>query len=312
MLHTIGLSYGSATAGTRLHIHCMPTSFCVAGYNFPGFIQVEYPAGVQRLHYQVCPKFHRATMCTKQKDDADMSESALVSFEDEPKPEPSPDGTLRHVFYMERDESALSAKLMLWKGWKDIVSFEGMLNNAMEAVNTHGNSEEDLRLLHELELGFMACGAADAPLYRFLCIPETCYSESRLPTGIDIIRELKNSENFQGVQLRGSSLQATNILFPTQRNEGGDVVHNDPEEQHTFVLESMLDEQDEMSTRVENEKSIAAHSALRNYVLRNHLTMLYSIPRRNTKKTRFPCPSMCLLSVYHRIPATWCFLDEYM
>ena len=232
---------------------------------------MQYQTGVQSFGFRVCPKHRRATMCAIRNEGTNAVDDAPVSFQDDPRPEPLSDGTPRHVFYVRRDESALSAKLMLWGGWKGIVSFEGMLNSAMEPVSAHGDSKEDLSLLHELELGYMARGAADAPFYRFLCAPETRYSESRMPTGKDIIRELKNSENFQGVQLSGTSLDVTRIPFPLQSNHGGDKVHTDPEKQHMFVIDSMRDERESMSMRVKHEKSIAAHRTLRSYVLDNHL-----------------------------------------
>ena len=195
------------------------------------------------------------------------------SFTANAQPEARPDGTPRLVFNETRDESVLSTRLMLWGGWKGIVSFEGMLDNEMKVVNAHGDSTNDVKFLLELTLTTMASGPATAPVYRFLCVPDTHYTGDRNPTGVDIIRELKNVARFQGNQQQ-SALAQTEIEYPPERNLHDDHVHTDPTEQYIFSLDSELDELDESdstSLKDDIETSVQAHKTLKTYVKNQHL-----------------------------------------
>lgn len=171
------------------------------------------------------------------------------------------------MFYDTPDELVLSAKLMLWGGWKRIVSFEGMLNNEMQAVSSPGESKQDLKFLRELHLGLMAYGDVDSQLYRFICVTETRYTDERMLTVKDIIRELKNKENFQGQEPQ--SLEALIIPYPNSNRLYKDLVDIDPKNQAMFELDIDGDYEEQAKEKMARE--LEGYKDLQNYVLHNRL-----------------------------------------
>lgn len=84
-----------------------------------------------------------------------------------------------------------------------------MLDKEMNPGNTHGSSIEDMKFLGELNL----TDGDIVPDYHFICVPETPFTDDRIPTGLDIIRELKNFEKFKGNQSE-EQLQESKLPFP--------------------------------------------------------------------------------------------------
>lgn len=126
-------------------------------------------------------------------------------------PNPQPDGLPAQTFFNRKIESMLSSKLMLWANDQGIVLFEGMLPT--DVLKSH--ADPDMVFLRKYEYvnyvleplrnvswdrvdGIlwkgMAKGGPHSHIFRFIVIPEKPYT-STMPTGFDVIRELRNEEN---------------------------------------------------------------------------------------------------------------------
>ena len=191
-------------------------------------------------------------------------------------PEALPNGTPRHVFRRKRDESVLSSKLMLWGGWKGIVSFEGMLDRDMKVIPV--NCVEDVRFLLGLNLTSFSKGSDVTPLYRFVCVTQSSaraprrkrYTAQQMPSGMDIVRELRNEQNFWSDQ-QPSTLQTWQIEYHGNTWGCNDFVHTNREVQLLFCTESEVEQFEDDEVKQSGLISVESHNALRNYVLNKHV-----------------------------------------
>lgn len=176
-------------------------------------------------------------------DDQDKCELDGESLRADPVPDARADGESQHVFVETRDESVLSARLMLWGGYNGIVSFEGMLvmDSATDTVVVNGqndssSSNKDLEFL----LGYeappsMSKGAMTSAVYKFICVIPGGLYKQRMPSGTELIRELKNEAKFKSGSQTSEALDCTEIPYPPQKHEHDDEVHTDREKQYVSV-----------------------------------------------------------------------------
>lgn len=212
------------------------------------------------------------------------------SLRADPLPDAGADGEPQHVFVESRDESVLSARLMLWGGYSGVVSFEGMLADANTAVNggEGSPSNKDLEFLHGYEAPpSMSKGAMTSAVYKFLCvIPGTQYKQ-HMPSGTEVIRELRNEANFKSGSQPMEVLGRTEIPYPPQRHEHDDEVHTDREQQYIFCVEDDLEEEEEEEGKDSfndvTKLSMEAHRNLEKYVRKEKLYYAVFHTKRHTK-----------------------------
>lgn len=175
------------------------------------------------------------------------------------RPEAKADGEPQPIFFYTRDESALSKKLMLWGDHSGIVSFEGALTNDFLPREPRPGSEKDVEFLRSMELpDTMAYGCADVPIFRFMCLQETAYTD-RVPTGRDVVRDLGFDAMFKGVT---DNFDLTDIPFP-RKAFGDDQIHTDRDKQFIFKHDDEVSEREEDETE---DEGVAAHESLEGYV----------------------------------------------
>lgn len=211
-----------------------------------------------------------------------IDEGAIISNR---RPDKLPDGSPRHMFHLKKDESVLSMNLMLWGGYKGIVSFEGTLSNEMKSSTGNEETDHDISFLlkyqipEEIGLG--------VPVFRFLCVPEEPYL-TRMPTGNDVIRDLGNEKNFLGRQigLKGSEIphvdgeldhsdelhtdRNNQFIFPQDGDDDYDIdVTGVPEELIERYVEARRKERAELKESY--LQNVKAHKELEGFVKKGHL-----------------------------------------
>lgn len=236
------------------------------------------------------------TALTTNEVDAEVDDQAEPKLDSEslradPLPDASADGEPQYVFVETRDESVLSARLMLWGGYSGVVSFEGMLTDANTVINGDdaSSSNRDLEFLHGYEAPpSMSKGSMTSAVYKFVCvIPGTQYKE-RMPSGTELIRELRNEAHFKSGSQTAEVLGRTQIPYPPQRHEHDDEVHTDREEQYIFCVEGDLEEEEEEEEGKDSfndvtKLSMEAHRNLEKYVRKERLYYAVFHTKRHTK-----------------------------
>lgn len=136
----------------------------------------------------------------------------------------------------------------------------------------------------------MAGGVSHSPMFRFVAIPKKSFTD-RMPTVMDIIRELGNEENFSS-KYNNIDLNLEEIPYPGNEHDWSDELHTDHTKQYMFHSAGDGDEEmkggsadgedgaedmkDDDSGDTEDDlcdvqKSIAAHKKLQTYVKHNRL-----------------------------------------
>lgn len=152
---------------------------------------------------------------------------------------------------------------MLWGGHNGIVSFEGSLTSDLLPRKPRPGSDKDLTFLRSFEVPErIAYGLADTPVFRFLCIPDTAYTD-RLPSGRQVVRDLAFEAK---VRCEAGGFDRCHIWYV--QGLGHTQLHTDRYEQLIFRDGNEVREGKEGEAE---DESAASHQRLEEYVKHGRL-----------------------------------------
>ena len=150
--------------------------------------------------------------------------------------------------------------------WGSIGTFESDFPEGFYAQSAPAGTDWDVDFLMNLDLPeMMYYGPRNSALVRFICRPKASFQGS-MPSASEIVRDLNAQNSFSSTI---SNMSADLLPYPGYRFRAfNDEVHNDPERQHIFATQTILN--DRAYDAYEDPKEAATERSFIEYHLRAH------------------------------------------